>query len=45
MRIRYVLHRVGAEPSGIEIDEAVPLVEMWSEERAQMLCPFLGSES
>ncbi len=45
MRIRYVLYRVGADPGKVEIDEAGPLVELWSEERAQMLCPFLGAES
>jgi hypothetical protein len=42
MRIRYVLYRLGADPGEIEIDEALPLVELYHEERAQVLCPLVA---
>jgi len=42
MKLRYLLLRMGASPEGVEIAEAVELVKLYNEERAQMLCPLLG---
>jgi len=42
MKLRFLLLRMGARPEGVEIDEAVELVKLYNEERAQLLCPLLG---
>lgn len=44
MKMRYVMYRIGADPSEIEIDEAVELAEFYYEERVQGLCPLVGNE-
>jgi hypothetical protein len=41
MNIRFVLYRLGANPDLIEIDEAIPLVDLYHEDRAAFLCPLL----
>ncbi len=34
MNIRFVLYKIGANPDLIEIDEAIPLVDLYNEDRA-----------
>ncbi len=41
MNIRFVLYKIGANPDLIEIDEAIPLVDLYNEDRAAFLCPLL----
>jgi hypothetical protein len=41
MNIRFVLYKIGANPDLIEIDEAIPLVDLYHEDRAAFLCPLL----
>jgi len=45
MRLRYTLARIGINPDCTEIDEALPLAQLWQEERARMVCPFIGADS
>jgi len=33
---------MGERPEGVEIDEAVELIKLYNEERAQQLCPLMG---
>lgn len=42
MKLRYALCRIGENPGTTEIDEAVELVKLYNEERAQQLCPLMG---
>lgn len=42
MNIRFILYRIGANPDLIEIDEAIPLVDLYNEDRTAFLCPLLG---
>lgn len=42
MKLRYLLCRIGERPEGVEIEEAVELVKLYNEERAQQFCPLLG---
>lgn len=42
MKLRYVLHRLGADPGKIELDEALELCALYSEESFARFCPFLG---
>lgn len=41
LRLRYVLARIGINPDIVEIDEALPLAQLWQEEWAAMICPFM----
>lgn len=41
MNIRFVLYKIGANPDLIEIDEAIPLVDLYNEDRAAFHCPLL----
>lgn len=41
MKMRYVMCRIGCDPSEIEIDEAVELAELYYEERVQGVCPLV----
>ncbi|MDD3535709.1 MAG: hypothetical protein PHC50_06155 [Candidatus Cloacimonetes bacterium] len=43
MNLRYLMYRIGADPGEIEIDEAVALAELYYEERAQTICPLVGT--
>ncbi|MDD2230274.1 MAG: hypothetical protein PHY48_12785 [Candidatus Cloacimonetes bacterium] len=43
MRLRYVLARIGIDANKAEIAEAVELCGMWQEERAGLMCPFMGA--
>lgn len=45
MRLRYILARIGINPDCTEIDEALPLAQLWQEERAVMICPLIGADS
>lgn len=42
MKLRYILCRIGENPETTEVNEAVELVKLYNEERAQQLCPLLG---
>ena len=42
MNIRFVLYRLGANPDLTEIDEAIPLVDLYTEESSARFCPLLG---
>lgn len=41
MNIRFILFKIGANPDIIEIDEAIPLVDLYHEDRAAFLCPLM----
>ncbi|HOF59455.1 MAG TPA: hypothetical protein PK726_02610 [Candidatus Cloacimonadota bacterium] len=41
--MRYILYRVGAEPAEVELDEAVELAELYTEEAGARFCPFMGA--
>jgi len=40
MKLRYLLGKMNQDASQIEIEEAVELVEIYSEEQALRFCPF-----
>jgi hypothetical protein len=42
MKLRYVLYRLGADPSITELDEALELSSLYSEESSARFCPLLG---
>lgn len=42
MKLRYILYRIGANPDDSELDEALELSGMYSDEYAARVCPLLG---
>ena len=43
MRLRYILYQIGADPAIIELEEAVELAELYTEEATARFCPLMGS--
>ncbi len=41
MKIRFILYKIGANPDQTEINEALPLLDLYNEDRAAFLCPLL----
>ncbi|MFA6911369.1 MAG: hypothetical protein WCQ59_09635 [Candidatus Cloacimonadaceae bacterium] len=42
MKLRYVLYRLGADPNNVELDEALELSALYTEESSARFCPLLG---